>query len=607
MGKMGEIGEEGRTVEGADQEDFLSRSRDGKFYSDTFDLCFGNDDVTVKNTTPGNDVIINIDDDHRSEEGLHLGDEEKLEENEKAEKPKKKVLSVIGSGDYGRAIAGRIAQCDYTVFVGSRDPSNPDIRNLLSSKPGTRLVSQDQAMRESEVILVAVGKDHYAKLPSHLLRGKVLIDVANNTTPRSPDQPSNAEMLQALLPKSQVVKAFNVLSAYALENSQAQGSKEIPIASDNEHAKRVVMDLARAMGYNPVDRGALTNAREIEAIPLKLLPNWKTPFRIVAGMWFFHYLLLLAKFQICENVSSSTPWNWSSFRHLGLLNANRTSAITALWTLASCYLPGVIAAYTQLAWGTKYRRFPSWLDAWLRMRKQLGLLMFALGAMHTILGTAVWSAHYDKFMWEAPTLVRAEVQYNDTVFVRKEVPIFDSQMTWQGELFITAGAISIFLTCILAVTSLPSVGAALSWREFMFVQSKLGWMALLMGTLHNGLLGFGFSKEDFTCSLPSGAQYALHVPCLVILLKLPLLCPCVDRRLQRIRQGHDRPGAKHYGTTGGGGGGGGVVKREPSPVAARGKRRKRVQPMLVQPFAESFRNNGEFIVFIIFRFFLFSF
>ena len=35
-------------------------------------------------------------------------------------------------------------------------------------------------------------------------------------------------------------------------------------------------------------------------------------------------------------------------------------------------------------------------------------------------------------------------------------------------------------------------------------------------------------------------QYALHLPLITILLKIPLLCPCIDSHLQNIRRGHDR-------------------------------------------------------------------
>lgn len=51
---------------------------------------------------------------------------ESLEELE-LDGERQEVVGVLGSGDYGRAIAGRLAQAGYTVLIGSRDPTNPQI------------------------------------------------------------------------------------------------------------------------------------------------------------------------------------------------------------------------------------------------------------------------------------------------------------------------------------------------------------------------------------------------------------------------------------------------------------------------------------------------
>ena len=61
---------------------------------------------------------------------------------------------------------------------------------------------------------------------------------------------------------------------------------------------------------------------------------------------------------------------------------NKILASHALNMLAICYLPGCIAAYIQLVRGTKYSRFPNFLDQWLRMRKYLGLLMLLTASIH---------------------------------------------------------------------------------------------------------------------------------------------------------------------------------------------------------------------------------
>ncbi|XP_050731243.1 metalloreductase STEAP4-like [Eriocheir sinensis] len=458
----------------------------------------------------------------------------------KGDESSQEIVGVLGSGDYGRAIAGKIAQSGFTVLIGSRDPNNPQIQELVRGKQGCRLVTQEEAAK-ADIVVVAVGADHYRRLPLNQLKHKVVIDVANFTAPPPPHQPSNAEVLQQLAPQAYVVKSFNVLSAYALENSVQQQAKQVPVASDWPEARRRVLEMVKQMGYSAVDKGPLKFARDIEAIPLQLMPAWRRPLMIVGSLWVFHYLLLLFKYQVCGSIQTGESWRQATLRNLALMNVNRTTAITALWTLTLCYLPGVMAGYIQLAWGTKYRRFPSWLDTWLKMRKQLGLLMLWLAAVHTILGVAVWSGMYDSLIWDPPLMATLDVRVNSTTFVQREVPIYSSTMSLQGEMFLTCGVLSMLITCIVGVSSLPSVGATLTWREFNFIQSKLGWLALITGTLHDGLVGWGFSADHYTvCSLPSCAQYALIFPLLTITLKALLLVPCVDGPLQKIRRGYDR-------------------------------------------------------------------
>lgn len=61
---------------------------------------------------------------------------------------------------------------------------------------------------------------------------------------------------------------------------------------------------------------------------------------------------------------------------------NSALAQHAITMLTICYIPGLFAAFIQLKRGTKYSRFPSWLDKWLRMRKQIGLLMLFSASLH---------------------------------------------------------------------------------------------------------------------------------------------------------------------------------------------------------------------------------
>ena len=75
--------------------------------------------------------------------------------------------------------------------------------------------------------------------------------------------------------------------------------------------------------------------------------------------------------QICWPLTWSDTFLWELWHHIPMDNMNKTLAIHSLLTLSLCYLPGVLAAWLQLGRGTKYSRFPRWLDSWMRMRKQL--------------------------------------------------------------------------------------------------------------------------------------------------------------------------------------------------------------------------------------------
>jgi len=397
-------------------------------------------------------------------------------------------------------------------------------------------------------VILAVPKDFYEKQPLHLLEGKIVIDVSNrNSIYRKGDETSQAEYLQSLLPRSAVVKAFNVLSAYALETGGLQGSKEVFYAGDVHSAKEEVTALIRSLGFTPVDRGALRNAREIEDIPVQRFPNWKVPLIISLLLFFILFILSFTKYQICWTLTWDAwkGWHWGRFETIPITTVNSTLAVHALNLLTLCYLPGCIAAWIQIFRGTKYSRFPNWLDKWLKMRKQLGLLMLFSASVHMCMSVAVMSptqyelAYGDaveivvdvnkKYIWTASELVPDQ-----------KVKVYGSEkMHWRGECFLAAGVFAYALAVLLGITSLPSVTNVLTWKEFAFVQSKLGWTCLIFACAHDMFYGWPYIHAP-SCGVPPTFQYALYLPALTIALKLPLLL--LDPYLSKIRSGWERGG-----------------------------------------------------------------
>lgn len=105
------------------------------------------------------------------------------------------------------------------------------------------------------------------------LVGRVVVDITNpldSTTFDSlvvaSDGSATAE-IAAALPDSRVVKAFNTNSAATLgAGTVGENPTTVLVAGDDAEAKSAVIDLVRAAGLGALDAGALSRARELEAV-----------------------------------------------------------------------------------------------------------------------------------------------------------------------------------------------------------------------------------------------------------------------------------------------------------------------------------------------------
>lgn len=75
----------------------------------------------------------------------------------------------------------------------------------------------------------------------------------------------------------------------------------------------------------------------------------------------------------------------------------------------------------------------------------------------------------------------------------------------------------------------------------LLFQSTLGYIALLIATLHALLFGWkrAFEEEAYRFYMPPTFVVATALPVTVIMGKAVLMMPCVARRLKRIRRGCD--------------------------------------------------------------------
>ncbi|XP_074071100.1 metalloreductase STEAP3 isoform X2 [Macrotis lagotis] len=437
-------------------------------------------------------------------------------------------VGILGSGDFARSLATRLVGSGFDVIVGSRNPK----RTAGLFPAAVQVTFQKEAVITPEIIFVAMYREHFSTLCglSDLLVGKILVDVSNSTEQEHLQQrESNAEYLASLFPTCTVVKAFNVLSAWALQAGPREGSKQVLISGNHPEAKRKVSEIARAMGFSSVDMGSLVAAREIEAIPLRLLPEWKIPTILGLGLLIFFYIYNFIRDVLYPYIQEHKNY----FYKLPIFVVNTTLPCVAYVMLSLVYLPGVLASFLQLHRGTKYRRFPDWLDHWLQHRKQIGLLSFFCASLH-----AVYSFCRPMLRSHRYQLINNAVKQ---VWANKSNE-WNEEEVWRMEIYISLGILALGLMSLLAITSLPSISNSLNWREFSFVQSTLGFLALVVATLHTLTYGWtrAFEESSYKFYLPPTFTLTLLVPCMVILARGLFLLPCLHHRLARIRRGWEK-------------------------------------------------------------------
>lgn len=170
-----------------------------------------------------------------------------------------KIL-VIGNGNVGSGLNDRFAGAGH------------DVTAVNSSVPVPEVV---KAAGDADIVVIAVHFSAFAGIDAGVkdaLRGKIVIDATN---PLAADfmsltvghTTSGGEEIAAALPGAKVVKAFNTVFANHLATGTIDGrALFLPVAGDDEEAKKAAISLASELGFDAVDAGPLANSRYLEPV-----------------------------------------------------------------------------------------------------------------------------------------------------------------------------------------------------------------------------------------------------------------------------------------------------------------------------------------------------
>ncbi|MEV0532526.1 NAD(P)-binding domain-containing protein [Kitasatospora sp. NPDC050463] len=178
-------------------------------------------------------------------------------------------IGIIGAGNIGGNLTRRLTALGHEVSVANS--RGPQTLTALAEETGATPVTVTEAARGAEVVVVTVPLKNVPDLPSGLFddaaEGFVVIDTGNY-------YPQQRDGRIAAIEEGQtesrwtaqhlghpVVKAFN--GTYAqdiLDRPRPQGDPEriaLPVAGDDDAAKRVVRALIDELGFDSVDAGGL--------------------------------------------------------------------------------------------------------------------------------------------------------------------------------------------------------------------------------------------------------------------------------------------------------------------------------------------------------------
>jgi len=195
------------------------------------------------------------------------------------------TIGLIGSGLIGGTVAKLAVRAGHDVVLSNRRGPATLADLVAELGPRARAATPAEAAEAGDIVVVTVPLKAYQQVPVEPLRGKTVIDTNNYYAQRDGQFPelddestTVSELLQAHLPESHVVKAFNNISSVHLgELPRPSGDPErsvLAIAGDDDAAKQTVTAFLDSIGFDALDAGSLAEGWRFQ----RDTPAYGTPY-----------------------------------------------------------------------------------------------------------------------------------------------------------------------------------------------------------------------------------------------------------------------------------------------------------------------------------------
>ncbi len=177
-------------------------------------------------------------------------------------------IGIIGAGNIGATLTRRLTALGHQVAVANS--RGPETLRELATQTGATAVAAGEVANGADLVIVTVPQKAIPLLPEGIFDSAAAAAPIVDTGNYYPARDGRIEPIESGMAESRwvseqlgrpVVKAFNNIRAqHLLERGKPVGSPgriALPVAGDDPLAKRAVMELVDALGFDPIDAGTI--------------------------------------------------------------------------------------------------------------------------------------------------------------------------------------------------------------------------------------------------------------------------------------------------------------------------------------------------------------